>query len=113
MFCSNCGTQNTSSSFCTNCGLQLQGIAAQPALAQSVNSAQPAVVQANTLSTLAIIFGSISFLLLPVLFGGVGLVLAIVAKNKNEPKANTAITVSSLGLGLGIVFGAIVGTFAF
>lgn len=113
MFCSRCGTQNLSSSFCTNCGSQLQTSAVQPVAANSFSSATPQSSQSNTLSILAIIFGSISFLLLPVFFGGVGLVLAIVAKSKNEIKANTAILVSSLGLGLGIVFGAIVGTFAF
>ncbi len=113
MFCSRCGTQNSSSSFCTNCGTQLQASTNQPVGVNSFTSGSAQTSQSNTLSILAIIFGSISFLLLPVLFGGVGLVLAIVAKNKNESKANTAILVSSLGLGLGIVFGAIVGTFAF
>lgn len=112
MFCSKCGTQNLSSSFCTNCGSQLQS--AQSSIVPPMHQLTSSVVsQSNTLSVLAIIFGSISFLLLPLLFGCVGLVLAIVAKNKNESKANTAIVVSSLGLGLGVIFGAIVGTFAY
>lgn len=112
MFCSKCGTQNLNSSFCTNCGSQLQAV--QPTLGTPTFQPMPSSgTQSNTLSVLAIISGSISFLLFPMLFGSVGLVLAIVAKNKNETKANTAILVSSLGLGLGLIFGAIVGTLAF
>lgn len=108
MFCSTCGTQNAGSSFCTNCGAALN-VAAQPA---GQPAARP-VSNSNVLSTMAIIFGTISFLLLPILFGLAGVILAVIAKSKNEQKATAAIIVASLGLVLGMIFGAIVGASSF
>lgn len=63
----------------------------------------------NTMSTLAIIFGAIGLLFVPLLFGTAGLVFGIIAKSKNEPRANVGLTISIIGLVGGVIFGAIVG----
>jgi membrane protein DedA with SNARE-associated domain len=62
----------------------------------------------NTLSTLGIVFGAISFLFFPILFGPIGIVLGAVAKSRGESKATTALWVSILGLVIGMIIGALV-----
>lgn len=62
----------------------------------------------NTFSILAIIFGGISFLFFPILFGPAAIILAVIAKTKNEKLANIALTVGILGTVFGFILGAIV-----
>lgn len=69
---------------------------------------QPQGSTSNTLSTLAIIFGGISFLFLPIILGPVAIVLAIIAKTKHESRSTIALIVSILGLVIGMVLGAVV-----
>lgn len=68
----------------------------------------PAKSSNNTFSILGISFGAISFLFLPILFGPAAIILAVIAKTKNERLSNIAITVSILGLVIGFILGAIV-----
>jgi hypothetical protein len=62
----------------------------------------------TTFSILAIIFGGISFLFFPILFGPASIILAVIAKTKNEKLANVALTVGILGTVFGFILGAIV-----
>lgn len=109
MFCSKCGTQNAGQGFCTNCGAALN----VTQVAESQLPAASASSTSNTLSTLAIVLGAVSFLFVPLVFGVAGLVLGIIAKTKGESKSSMAIVVSSLGLVLGLIFGSIVGASSF
>ncbi|MFC8228572.1 hypothetical protein [Streptomyces sp. NPDC057287] len=63
----------------------------------------------NVLSIIAMVLGVISFILLPIVFGVVGLVLAIIAKTvRHERLAVPAIVVSALGLVGGMILGMVV-----
>ena len=64
--------------------------------------------RSNTLSILAIIFGSISFIFFPILFGPTAIILAVIAKTKKEKLANIGLTVGILGTIFGFILGAIV-----
>ncbi|MDF0373936.1 hypothetical protein ACFVY7_29955 [[Kitasatospora] papulosa] len=62
----------------------------------------------NVLSIIAMVLGVISLLFLPIVFGVVGLVLAVVAKVvRHERLAVPAIVVSAVGLVGGMVLGAL------
>ncbi len=62
----------------------------------------------NALSIAAIVLGVIALIFLPIVFGVVGLVLAIVAKTvRHERLATIAIVVSAVGLIGGMVLGAV------
>ena len=63
----------------------------------------------NVFSTLGIIFGAVSLLFIPIVFGVAGLVLAIISKTKPESRSTLALVISSVGLVGGIVIGALVG----
>ncbi|NBU31764.1 MAG: hypothetical protein EBS36_01140 [Actinobacteria bacterium] len=71
------------------------------------------VASGNTLSTVAIVLGIVAVFLVPILFGGIGIVLAFVAKSKGEQRAGVAVTVSIVGTLVGLLFGAIVGATLF
>ena len=60
----------------------------------------------NTLSTIGIICGAIAFLILPPVFGIIGLILGGIGKSKGESRANIALSVSAIGLVLGMILGA-------
>ena len=60
-------------------------------------------------SVIAIVLGGLSFLLFPVIFGPVAIILAVIAKKKEESLANVALTVGILGAVFGMIIGAIVG----
>jgi len=62
----------------------------------------------NGFSIAGIILGAIGFFFFPILFGPAGLILGAVAKSKNEPRANTALIVSGIGLVGGIIFGMLI-----
>ena len=109
MFCSSCGTSNPDgTAFCSKCG--------SPA-ARTNQPTPPPVFLAprpsspgNTFSTVGIILGAISFLLLPIVFGPAGLIFGAVAKSKGEEKAVVALVVSGLGLVIGMLLGYLVFT---
>jgi membrane protein YqaA with SNARE-associated domain len=52
----------------------------------------------------------VAFLILPVLFGPVGIILAAVGKSKNEPRSTVALAVSIVGTVMGMIIGWIVGS---
>ncbi|MEU6986500.1 hypothetical protein ABZ946_24225 [Streptomyces sp. NPDC046324] len=63
----------------------------------------------NPLSIVAIVLGVIALLFLPLVFGVVGVVLAIVAKSvRHERLATIAIVISAAGLVGGMILGALV-----
>ena len=70
----------------------------------------PAVArgQSNAFSIAAIVCGVISVLILPIVFGPIGIILAAVAKSKNEPRANTALVVAIVGMLVGFLLGYVV-----
>jgi len=116
VFCSNCGTAAAAGAgICSTCNMPI-GVGAASAGAAPVASAAPtyapqAAAQkgGNTLSTLAIVFGAISALFLPVLFGPVAIILAAIGKSKKESRSTVALIVAIGGLVVGMVFGFIVG----
>ncbi|MEV7536700.1 MULTISPECIES: hypothetical protein [Streptomyces] len=62
----------------------------------------------NVLSIIAIVLGVIALLFLPIVFGVIGIVLAVVAKTvRRERLAVPAIVVASVGLIGGMVLGAL------
>lgn len=69
--------------------------------------AQPQQAPGNGFSIAGIVCGAIAFLFCPPLFGLAGLVLGAVARSKGEPKANVALTVSAIGLVVGMIVGAL------
>ena len=121
MFCPHCGTSNAGGQFCTSCGSAIIQPAAAPAppTPQFVNPSQPTQVSvyattgastSNVFSTWGIVLGSVAFLILPVLFGPVGIILAAVGKSKNEPRSTVALAVSIVGTVMGMIIGWIVGS---
>lgn len=62
----------------------------------------------STYSIIAFVFSGFALFLLPILFGPIAIVLAAIAKNKNERLAVTALTVSIVCTVLGFLLGAIV-----
>lgn len=67
----------------------------------------------STFSVIAIVLGGISFLVLPILLGPASIILAVIAKTKNEKLANVALAVAILGTVIGMILGAIIGSMAF
>ncbi|MFE6038982.1 hypothetical protein [Streptomyces sp. NPDC056452] len=62
----------------------------------------------NVLSIIAMVLGVISLIFLPIVFGVIGLVLAIIAKTvRHERLAVPAIVVSAVGLLGGMLLGAL------
>jgi hypothetical protein len=64
--------------------------------------------QSNIFSTLGIIFGAVGFLFLPIVIGVAGIVMSVIAKSKQEPKADVALAISIIGTVLGMIIGALV-----
>jgi hypothetical protein len=62
-------------------------------------------VKKNTFSIISMILGGIAFLLLPPFLGGAGVILAIIAKTKNEKLWAIGLTVSIVGAVVGMIFG--------
>jgi hypothetical protein len=61
----------------------------------------------NGYSTTGIVFGAIAVLLLPIIFGPVGLIFGGIAKSKGEPRANIALIVAGAGMVVGFLIGAL------
>ena len=59
----------------------------------------------NTFSIMSMILGGIAFLLLPPFLGGAGVILAIIAKTKNEKLWAIGFTVSIVGAVVGFILG--------
>ena len=111
MFCPHCGTNNTSGQYCTKCGsstIRQAEPEASPRPFDTGASMSPSTNSSNGFSNAAIALGAISFLFLPVVFGPIGIVLAVVGKSKNEPKAMIGLTVSIVGTVMGFIIGYIV-----
>jgi hypothetical protein len=68
----------------------------------------PARAGAQVFSIIAIVCGVIAILFLPILFGPIGIILAIVANRRGEPLWKVALGVAIGGMVLGFVLGAIV-----
>lgn len=64
----------------------------------------------NGFSIAGIVCGVIALLILPIIFGPVGLILGGVAKSKREPRANIALIVAGVGMVAGFIIGAIFAT---
>ncbi|MFD6422924.1 hypothetical protein [Streptomyces sp. NPDC060198] len=63
----------------------------------------------NVLSIIAMVLGVIALLFFPIVFGVIGVVLAIIAKTvRHERLAGIAIAVSAVGLVGGMILGAVV-----
>ncbi len=72
-------------------------------------AAEPTVAATgNGFSIAGIVFGILAFLVLPIVFGPIGLILGAVGKNKGESKATTAMVVSGVGMVVGMAIGALV-----
>lgn len=113
MFCPHCGTNNAVGQFCTKCGSGLntngaQGMQSAQTQAPFQSTVQGSGQVSNGFSTAAIALGAVSFLFFPIIFGPVGIVLAAVAKSKNEPRAMIGLSVSIAGTVLGMLFGLMV-----
>jgi hypothetical protein len=67
----------------------------------------------NTFSILAIVFGGVSLLVLPILLGPAAIVLGVVGLVKKERLAPIGITVGVLGMLVGMFLGAIIGMAVF
>ncbi len=63
---------------------------------------------AQIFSILAIVCGVIAILIFPIVFGPVGIVLAVVANRRGEPLWKVALGVAIGGMVLGFLLGAIV-----
>lgn len=61
--------------------------------------------ESNTFSIMSMILGGIAFLLLPPFLGGAGVILAIIAKTKNEKLWAIGFTVSIVGAVVGFILG--------
>ncbi|MFF5635794.1 hypothetical protein [Streptomyces sp. NPDC012825] len=63
----------------------------------------------NVLSIIAIVLGVVAIIFFPIVFGVIGLVLAVIAKFvRHERLSTVALVVSAAGLVLGMVLGAVV-----
>jgi len=62
----------------------------------------------NALSILAIIFGGVSLLFLPIIFGPIAIVLGIIAKARKERLSTVGLIISIVGTVGGFILGALV-----
>lgn len=118
MFCSQCGRELVNTDrFCRSCGHAARGapVAEHPPpdtspsnlpLSRVYEAPRPATV-GNGFSTAGIILGAIAFLFFPIVLGPAGLVLGAIGMSKGEDRAIVALVVSTLGLVVGMTFGAI------
>lgn len=67
----------------------------------------------STFSIIAIVLGGVAFIILPIILGPAAIILAVIAKTKNEKLANIALAVAILGTVIGMILGAIIGSLAF
>jgi uncharacterized protein YacL len=67
----------------------------------------------NTFSIIAIVLGALSLLFLPIVFGPIAIVLAIIGKSKKEKLSTVALVIGIIGTVIGMIIGAIVGVSMF
>ena len=65
----------------------------------------------NSMSNFGIIFGAISALFLPIIFGPAAIVMASIAKSKAEPNSNLALGISIGGTIVGFPLGVVTAVF--
>lgn len=63
---------------------------------------------AQIFSILAIVCGVLSILILPIIFGPIGIILAVIANRRGEPLWKIALGVAVGGMVLGFILGAVV-----
>jgi hypothetical protein len=71
-------------------------------------TAPTAETRGNTLSIIAIVCGVVAVIILPIVFGPVGIVLGIIGKTRNEKLSTIAIVVAVVGMVVGFVLGYLV-----
>ncbi|MFC7922845.1 hypothetical protein [Streptomyces cinereoruber] len=70
---------------------------------------QAAGTTGNVLSIIAIVLGVIAIIFFPIVFGVIGVILALIAKFVRRERLSTvALVVSAAGLVLGMILGAVV-----
>ncbi len=52
--------------------------------------------------------GCLAFLVFPVVFGPIGLIMGAIGKSEGETKATTALVVSGVGIVVGMMIGALI-----
>jgi len=57
---------------------------------------------ANAKSNIAIVFGIVGIIILPIVFSSIALYQAMQARNENEPRATVALILAVAGLGYGV-----------
>jgi len=62
----------------------------------------------NALSILAIIFGGISVIIFPIIFGPIGIILGIIAKTRKERLSTVGLIISIVGPVIGAILGVLV-----
>lgn len=90
----------------TSASQQPQSRQARPL--EPVQAEQRGGATSNVLSILAIVSGVIAVLILPIIFGPIGIVLGIVAKVRHERLSTIAIIVAVVGMILGFALAALV-----
>ena len=107
MICKNCGAGEQTSNFCNSCGKGLN--LENSHLGSNLNNVTipTPTTPGNSFSVGAIIFGAVSLLFFPIIFGPIGLVMAAVAKSKNEKNAIIGFVVAGVGMVVGMFFGAL------
>lgn len=110
MFCRRCGMRiNEHDVFCGACGAPIGPSSPPPAPPSPSARLDPTIpsTSSNTLSTIGIALGAISFFVLPLFLGAAGIVLGVVGRSRGETRAKTAIWVSAVGLVAGMILGAV------
>lgn len=73
---------------------------------QAINQFQPNQAgSSNTLSIIGMILGGVAVLFYPIFIGVAGIILAAIAKSKNEPQSNLALGIAIGGTVLGFILG--------
>ena len=76
--------------------------------AEPQTDSSPTTSTSNLFSILAIVFGAVAVLFLPIVFGIAAIVLAAVALSKNEPLAKIGMAVAVVGTIAGFALGILV-----
>lgn len=110
-FCSFCGNSTSGGPFCVSCGRTLppeaQGPTPPIGFSQApLNQFQPKTSSgSNILSIVAMVLGGVAVLFYPIFIGIAAIVLAAIAKSKNEPQSNLALGISIGGTAIGFFLG--------
>lgn len=82
-------------------------------LTNAGNAAELQPQDPKTFSILAIVFGALSLLFVPIVLGPTAIILAAIAFVKKEKMAPVALAVSIVGMLVGMFIGALVGLYFF